>query len=193
MRRRLFLVGVVVLLVATACGGHSPPRNAVSHTPVPNTRIVPRHITVAYVDAVFVKLNHIYGDAVRAAVKAKAVTPAVRTDLHAIYKNPEYERKVTSFSMNLRIGLNNIRPNPGDQITTVVKLISASPGCIFVKTHTNFRNVDRREQPSVAAEYEKLTRRTIQSVVRQRNPTPWCISLDEVFTKPTVLRSQCGD
>lgn len=197
MRRRLLWVGmvVVVLLATAACGGRADPtRGAASRststTRVPDTRVVPRHITVAYVNAVFVKLNHVYGNAVRAAVKAKAVTPAVLADLHAIYKQPEYGRKIVLFKVSLRTELHELRNPPGNQITTVRKLLSASASCIFVETVTNFKAVMIRESKPAPSEYEKLVRRT-RADSDGMNPTPWAVSLDAVFAKPTVLDNQC--
>lgn len=189
MRRMLFLVGVVVLLVATACGGHSPTRNAASHTPVPNTRIVPRHITVAYVDAVFVKLNHIYGDAVRAAVKAKAVTPAVRTDLHAIYTRAIYPKEVVIFAHSIaKIPPTLINP-PGDQVTKVRELIHSSRSCIFVSVSTTYSKVLRAKPTPAASNYYEL--RTYQRRADDLDPTEWKLAFNESFLKKTSISDPC--
>lgn len=191
MRRRLFLVGVVVLLVATACGGHSPPRNAASHTPVPNTRIVPRHITVAYVDAVFVKLNHIYGDAVRSAVKAGHLSSAAIKDIRSIYNNPFYTREVQAFEASIRHIPSDIRRPPGDEAIEVDKLIYARHSCIFLEARVNYSKVLRRPPAPVGRDYLMLKPKMAASLKEHINPTPWAISLDIIYKGRHTVQNQC--
>src|SRR5581483_4828845 len=88
MRRR-FLALAMVMLAAGACSGsghHSAGPTTTGQTvAAPNPDVIPPVITPAYVNAVFVVLNHINGNAVRSLVAAGKVTDQVTDDLRAIY------------------------------------------------------------------------------------------------------------
>ena len=63
-------------------------------TALPNPDVIPPVITAAYVNAVFAVLNHINGDAVRALVASKRVTPTVTLYLRAMYNDPLYAEEL---------------------------------------------------------------------------------------------------
>ena len=124
MRRTLLTLGGVVILLATACGSSHPtstPTTAPNPAPAPATTIaaqapttipaptttapdtaaVPATITVAYVNAVLVQLNHVYGDAVRRSVEAGRLTSQAANDLKAIYSAPLGVEEKSIFARNL--------------------------------------------------------------------------------------------
>jgi len=136
MRRSLVAIGAVTAVVAAACGGHRsaapPPPTVVASTTTtttPDPTVVPPVITAAYLDAVFARLNHVYGDAVRELVQARSVDPRVQTLLRAIYADPQYQYELNVFQQGLASSLAQLRPNPGDPVFSLVRW-RLSDGCI---------------------------------------------------------------
>jgi hypothetical protein len=169
------------------------PTTVAPTTTLPVTATVPAQITVAYVDAVLAKLNHVYGDAVRATVAAHRLTPAAIADLSAIYsvKLGAEEQKI--FLEDIREGLGGIRPHPGDRVSRVTKLVSASPACIYARITTIYDAVDKRHPPTPADEYVELSRKAEPQAALALNPTAWIYTLDLTYGNPTVIANQCHD
>jgi hypothetical protein len=216
MRRTLLAISAAAALLAGACGSsrpHAAPSSTVATVPLPTTlpltttspvettvppapttvapttvapttvaptttlpvtATVPAQITVAYVDAVLAKLNHVYGDAVRASVKLGAE-----------------EQKI--FLEDIREGLGGIRPHPGDRVSRVTKLVSASPACIYARITTIYDAVDKRHPPTPADEYVELSRKAEPQAALALNPTAWIYTLDLTYGNPTVIANQCHD
>jgi hypothetical protein len=216
MRRTLLALGGVALL-ATACGSpHAasspttapvPIRAAVvsttttsppftppatpTTTTVPDTSIVPSTITVAYVDAVLVQLNHIYGDAVRTTVKADKLTPDAIRYLKAIYNVPLGKEEQSLFRLALADRLPNVRPVPGDPISSVQKLIYASSSCIYVRVRTNSDPALIKPVPPLADEFMGLQRS--RGGVVGIDHTPWIFFFDGVTKTVSNISNQCPE
>jgi hypothetical protein len=160
-------------------------------TTLPVTTSIPAKITAGYVDAVLAKLNHVYGNAVRATVAAHRLTPAAISDLSAIYsvKLGAEEQKI--FVEDVREGLGDIRKNPGDRVSRVTKLLSAGATCIYARIRTNYDAVDINHQTMPADEYVELNRKGSHRSPLQLNPTPWIYALDLTYGSPTAVSSQC--
>jgi len=160
-------------------------------TTAPDTSVVPRRITVAYVDAVLAKLNHVYGDAVRSLVANKRLTVGAYKDLADIYTSSlaAEEQKIfieQSSAKYLKIA----RRHPGDPITRVIRIIHSSNSCIFsrVFTNTNPETVHPTKPP--ADEYIGL-KRNIDGPTPTLNHTPWIIFFDGVNRRFTLIPNQC--
>ena len=213
MRRTLLTLGGVVMLLATACGSSHPtstPTTASTPAPTPATTIaaqapttipaptttaphtaaVPATITVAYVNAVLAQLNHVYGDAVRRSVVAGRLTSQAANDLKAIYSAPLGAEEKTLFSETVAAGLGNIRPVPGDPITSVQKLLYTSASCIYAKVQTNSDPILIRPLPPLADEFMGL-RHPASKQRRSLNPTSWIFFFDLVNKTPTNVPNQC--
>lgn len=198
MRRRLALVVVAVMLVGTACssGSHraaDPTTTSSTSTtvpPGPDPYVVPSVITPAYVNAVFRVLNHIEGDVSRELVAHDAVTPRALADLRALFNDPLYSKEVTIAQQSLAY-LSNVRRPPGDVVTTVVKIISASPTCIFVSTHSQFGAVVIKPVKAAASEYWVLKPKKVGNDPENINPTPWALSFNADYLTPTSIPDQC--
>jgi hypothetical protein len=217
MRRTLLALGGVALL-ATACGSPHPASSPTTApvpiraavvsttttsppfttpatpitTTVPDTSIVPSTITVAYVDAVLVQLNHIYGDAVRASVKADKLTAAAIADLKALYNSPLGKEEQHIFAQTLAGSLTNIRPVPGDPVTDVDKLVYTSRSCIYAQVRTNFDPIVVRHVPPPADEFMGFEQRP-KGRVSGINRTPWILFFDIVNNTTTDVANQCPD
>jgi hypothetical protein len=159
-------------------------------TTVPDTRIVPRTITVAYVNAVLAKLNHVYGDATRSVVAAKKLTVPAIEDISAIYSIDLGAEEQTVFSQTVGGGLKDVRKVPGDPITSVRNLIYASRSCVYVKVHTNSGPALLHNVKPLADEFIGL-RRVPPGRGQGRNPTPWIFFFDGVTKTASNIPNQC--
>jgi hypothetical protein len=202
MRRRLLALGGAVMLAVAACssGSHrsSPPTTvpvtSTSAVPVaggPNPDVVPPVITVAYVNAVFAALNHINGNAARLLVDDGQFTNNVRSILRAIYNDPLYEVEVRVFEQSLTNQLSNVRRPPGDRVTVVMHLLTASPKCIFVSTHSDLSAVQVTPTRAAASEYWELQPKQPGADPTRVNPTPWALSFNQAFITPTRIPTKC--
>lgn len=149
-------------------------------TTVPNPDVVPAVITPAYVNSVFVVLNHIWGNSLRAEVASGKVTPAVLADLRAVFNDPLYSQEVEGANQALS-QLANVRNPPGDPAETVIQLISASPSCIFVKSKSNVAAVVKTLPPQ-GYDYYELVPKQSNADPRRLNTTPWALAYDLFFT-----------
>jgi hypothetical protein len=157
----------------------------------PNPNVIPPVITVAYVNAVFAVLNHINGNAVRALVSSRELTPTVAMYLRAVYNDPLYAQEVKIARESIAGNLANVRVPPGDRLTTTRKLIAASPSCVFAETTTDFSAVLVHSTTPAAAEYYRLTPKQRNADPHRLNPTPWAISFNVAYLSPTSIPDQC--
>ena len=193
MRRRFAVLAVVSLSMAAACSsGHHPVAQPTTTTaPDPNPYVVPAVITPAYVNAVFKVLEHVDGNASRTLIAAKAVSPTVLADIRAIYADPLYADEVNIAEESLKGDLKNIRRPPGDVAMSVVRLISASPSCIFVEAASDYSAVVYRSPTPPASEYWGLRLKQRGDDPGHLNPTPWAFSFNRTFGAPTSIPDQC--
>ena len=165
-----------------------PPAPVTTTTSVPDRTVVPKRITVAYVDAVLAKLNHVYGDAGRAMVSHRRLTPVVHADLAKVYtaRLAATENKVFTIALGQ---LKEIRHHPGDPVSRVVRLITASPTCIFARVVTDTSKIARRTSLPVGKEYIGLARRYAYGAA---GPTPWLIFYDSILITSGSITTQCA-
>jgi len=79
-------------------------------------------------------------EATRMIVAAKNLTPAAADYLNAIYSDEEFTRQVDRFAEDLRLG--GIRPSPGNRVTTVERIIGASPSCVWLAVRRDYSAVN---------------------------------------------------
>jgi hypothetical protein len=201
MRRKLLTLGIAIAFVMAACSSSSRRASPSTSSQVPSTTarqatvtnpdVIPPVITVSYVNAVFKVLNHVNGDAVRALVANRQVTPAVHTYLRAIYNDPLYAEEVKIASESIQGSLTNVRDPPGDRVTTASKLIDVSPACLFVMTNTDLSEVVIHSTRPAASEYYRLTPKERNTDPEHLNPTPWALSFNATYLTPTSIPDQC--
>jgi hypothetical protein len=162
-----------------------------SPPPPTSPATVPSTITPAYVNSVFVVLNHVYGNALRLELKSNSLPTQAAVDLRAIYNDPLYSKELTIAAQDLAGNRSNVRGDPGDQVTRVVHLISASATCIFVDTETNVSQVVINPPP-VGYDYYELTPKQPGIDPTGLNPTPWALTYDLFFTSPTPAQDKCA-
>jgi hypothetical protein len=189
--RRLVALSVAIVAVMSGCSGgerHVAPPT----TTLPDPDVVPAVITPAYVDAVFVVLNHIYGNASRTLRAERAVTSAVKVDLRAIFNDPAYGVQLQAAQAAVAGSeIDNVRLRGGDAVTTVTQLLTASPTCIFIRVTTDLSKLELKVPAPPAAEYFEFAPKQPGNDPTRLNPTPWAIAVDEAFTTPTTAKSTC--
>src|ERR1700722_11848477 len=156
MRGRLAVIGAAAMTLAAGCSGGAHHQAAPASTLAPPTTAInpagtPSTITAAYVDAVLVQLNHVYGNAVRSEVLTKQVTPAAIQDLRAIYSGPLYTSELSAFREGESSQPSDVRDPPGDEATNVVQMLSSSRSCIFARASTSYAAVLRSPSTEAAA------------------------------------------
>jgi hypothetical protein len=198
MNRRNWMLLLALTAMVAACSSHH--HNAARATTVPSTAptttvpdpdVVPAVITPAYVNAVFAVLNHINGNASRSLVSSGELTGQVRSDLRAIYNDPLYTQEITIAQQSLSQSLDNVRRPPGDIVTSVERLISATPTCVFVETESDYSAVLVEPGHPSASEFFKLSPKSQIMDPENLNPTPWSISFNAAFLTPTSVPNQC--
>jgi hypothetical protein len=201
MRHAFLALGAAAVLSAASCSSGSPrasiPATTVAPltttTTAPDPDVIPPVITPAYVNAVFVVLNHLASNASRLLATDRAVTPEVKSDLRAAFNDPVYAQQVQMAQQALLQGVvNNVKLSGGDPVTVVLRLMTATPGCIFAETRTNFSPIEIHATPTPASEYYELRPKQRGADPMHLNPTPWAISREEAFLTPTSVVSTCA-
>ena len=211
MRRFLCLL-VASLILCAACGGGGhpsasvvtpatgtlPPVTAAPATTVPATTttttidvaVVPARITVAYVTAVLKVLNHVYGNAVRAAVRRRRLTIPAMLDLAAIYTVKQAQAEQIVFTRALSSEIKQARKRPGDPQDTVLRLVSVSRNCVVAHVSRNVSPALKKSAPPLRWDYIKLLR---ARRVTKLNSATWVISADIAFSqRPRTVPFTCG-
>jgi hypothetical protein len=138
------------MLLLTACTSHSTgaavPSATVATEPAPTTTTGPYDrppvIDAAYVNRVLAGLDAVFGDVTRTAMSTKRFPPDALARLRAIYDDDKSLQLTIDIIQNLlAAGLPGVRPNPGNQITTVVNLITTKQTCVFASATRDFRPV----------------------------------------------------
>ncbi len=191
MRRKVWALGGALLLAVAGCGGHAGAGGSGGGSGGRGVDPVPAVITVNYVNRVLAQLNVIYSDALRISLTTKQITPQVKTDLRAIYANPLYQEELAGFKLQLEHYPTDLRKHIGNRITTVVRLISASPICIFIATRENFAEILTHPGEGFGSEYYSLIRKAPSNDPQHLNRTPWQFGFNFASIKPHVVPNQC--
>jgi hypothetical protein len=201
MRRKILALGTAALLAVAACSGSSrnasptgsraPSTIATTDQGRPNPDDIPPTVTVSYVNEVLAVLNHVYGDATRSLRSSHSVSTAVKTDLRSIFNDPLYDQQVHAATLSLHGVIDNVRPDPGDLKTSVLRLITASATCIFVQTKTDFSSAFIHPTPQPASEYFELAPKQSGADPQHLNPTPWAFAVNLAYRSPTSAASTC--
>ena len=192
---RPLLIALLALWVSgVACSddGASPPAASVAsdrttssttRPPTTSTTIdvtkVPDEITVEYVQAVMDELDRRFGDLFRMYVEAEGPTQETQDLLTALFAEPEFTRLREGLGQLAAERFEGVRRPPGDPETEVVKLLTASPSCVFVETNRDLDAV--LEGPStddIAVTWIGLVPKDTSAPTASLNPTAWTLILD---------------
>jgi hypothetical protein len=179
--RRIILLGLIASVVAGACGGKGPPAATQATVPqsAPSTTAadpyaVPATIDAAYLNRVFAALDAVDSDATRIIVETRSLPPAAADRLVSIYGQQELPVQTARWLDRIDAGLPEFKPHPGAQKTTVVRLLSSRPTCVFATVKRDHTAVAIDPPPS----HEIFVYLAPLDPVRNQkgfNPTPWAI------------------
>lgn len=171
MRRTALLLAVLL----SACSGGG--KAATAPSPV-----VPAAGTeeAAAVDRILAGLDGVMGDLQRTLVRERRITPEVTDRLRSIYVGPELLNQIDAFRADVANGLVGMKNPPGNRVTTVSRLITVSPICVFVEVTRDYSPVTEGAAARPASLYVVLVTKNEADDPRQLNPTPWAMLYDGV-------------
>jgi len=172
MRRALLVT--TLLLIAPACSdsrtGAAPP------PPVPAAG----GEQAATVNRILAGLDGVMGDLQRILVRERRITPEVTERLKAIYAGPELLNHIDAFRKDVADGLSGYKDPPGNRVTTVSRLITVGPICVFAEVTRDYAPVTAGLPPRPSSLFVVLVTKTEADDPRQLNPTPWTMLYDGV-------------
>lgn len=128
------------------------------------------------------------GDIFRLYLRDRAISPRVSERIKALYGTGEkYDRTVSSLEDE-----KDYRPaqEPGNRITTVTRMITAKPTCIYAQVVRDFRPV----KGTVTGQVAWVGLRPISALADQgqHNPTPWMYVVDGVMPDLSEPPNPCA-
>lgn len=141
--------------------------------------VVPATIDEPYVDAVLAALDEIDGRATRMIVASKTVPETAISLLQAIFGDEQFLIEMGNRTESLRLDpqLTGVLANPGNRVTTVERIIAASPGCIWLAVQRDRSRVNV-DPGSTRTEYVALQPVDPTNDPGDVNGTPWAITVD---------------
>lgn len=134
----------------------------------------------AGVDRILAGLDGVMGDLQRILVKERRITTEVTDRLRSIYTGPELLIQIDAFRADVANGLVGYRNPPGDRVTTVSRLVTVSPICVFVEVSRDYGPIAEGPPPPPSSLYVVLVTKFETDDPRQLNPTPWAMLYDGV-------------
>jgi hypothetical protein len=177
--RRLAVVGVVVATLLTSCGGKEEPLGPTATVPqgttTTNPYAIPPVIDAAYVNRVLAGLDQVIGDAVRLVVKNRVVDEEVYYRLSSVYLGDTLQLNLDGIQEDLLGGMRGYRETPGNNVTTVTRLITATNTCVFAEVVKDYAPVNASGQANLSTQWVALVPLDFQRDVRHYNPTSWIL------------------
>ena len=134
----------------------------------------------ATVNRILAGLDGVMGDLQRILVKERRITTEVTDRLQAIYTGPELLNQIDAFRADVANGLTGYKAVPGNRVTTVSRLITVSPICMFAEVTRDYSPITEGAAPRPRSLYAILVTKHEADDPRQLNPTPWAMLYDGV-------------
>ena len=165
---------LLIAFVLGACSGAGGSATPASTAPAAGAE------ETASIDRILAGLDGVMGDLQRILVRERRITPEVTDRLRAIYVGPELLNQIDAFRADVANGLVGMKNPPGNRVTTVSRLITVSPICIFVEVTRDYSPVTQGVAPRPASLFVVLVTKSEGDDPRQLNPTPWAMLYDGV-------------
>ncbi len=179
--KRTGVIALLFLLATSACTSKSAPATAAA----------PGGQEVATVNRILTGLDGVIGDLQRTLVRDRRITADVTDRLKALYTGPELLNQIDAFRADVTGGLVGYKNPPGNRVTTVRRLITASPICIFVEVSRNYGPITDGPAPPPSTLYVVLVTKTEADDPKALNPTPWAMLYDGVQADGTQPEDVC--
>jgi len=176
--------GATLLLFLLATSGCSS-KGAPAAAPAPGGE------EVATVDRILASLDGVIGDLQRTLVRDRRITAEITDRLKAVYTGPELLNQIDAFRADVTGGMVGYRNSPGNRVTTVSRLITASPICIFAAVTRDYGPVADGPAPPPSPLYVVLVTKTEADDPKALNPTPWAMLYDGVQADGTQPEDVC--
>lgn len=128
---------------------------------------------------VLAALDGVMGDLQRILVRERRITPEVTDRLQAIYTGPELLNQIDAFRADVANGLSGYKAVPGNRVTTVSRLITVSPICVFAEVVRDYSPIAEGAPPPRSL-YVVLVEKHEADDPHRLNPTPWAMLYDGV-------------
>jgi hypothetical protein len=188
--RRTAIQAVLAALAFTAlaaCSDSSSdkagPTATVATEPAPTTTTdpyaVPAVIDAAYVNRVLAGLDAAVGDVLRLIMRTNTIPPEAYDRLKALYANPEFMQiKIDGYQRDIRERFKSYRPSPGNKISTVNRLLTARPTCVFVEVQRDYKAVGVAPSSDLDMQWVGLKPLDPNRDPHHFNPTQWAYTYD---------------
>ena len=162
-------------------------------TTTTNPYAVPAVIDAAYVNRVLAGLDSLKGDATRDVIRSKTITVNAFDYLRAAYDSNEFlQLTVDGLEADVRENFGDYRPNPGNVSTTVSRLVSAGPTCIFAQVQRDYTSVGIKPSPDIAIQWVALRPLDRSRDPRGLNNTLWALAYDGLPRDRLQPRNPCA-
>jgi hypothetical protein len=175
----------MALLLIGSCGGDAkeepaavtvPESVATTTAAAADEYAIPAQIDEAYVNKVMAALEHVQGDVVRKIFTARAFAQEDLVPLRAVFHDPELSAQAQGFA-RLPSSADRARNPVGDNITTVVRLITVRADCIYVEVLRDYSQTVI-DAPAPSPAFVTLRPSQPGTDPRDLNPTPWSIDAE---------------
>lgn len=187
---------MAVLFLAACSGGSDAAEERTTVPPAPevttttNPYAVPDVIDAAYVNRVLAGLDAAVGDVVRMVVQAGYVAPDALERLRALYEDRPLALQVNLLNRDARDVGESFRG--GNQVTTVSRLVTGSPDCIFAQVSRDLSAVVADPSPELAVQWVGLHRLDQARDPNRFNPTTWAFAYDGFQPDHSPPASPCA-
>lgn len=179
---------VMASLVVAGCRASegSPPEATVPTAPSTSSTTAPIDVSVIppvidepYLNAVLAALDEVNGDVTGMIHAQKRFTPEAANLLNAIYSDDQTDRQSALWLDLLSSDpqLTKMVPNPSGRTTTVDRLITATPACVWMAVRRDYSQVAVDATPG-PLEYLALRPLDRSNDPNGRNRTAWMITAD---------------
>lgn len=155
--------------------------------------MIPMRVDEAYLNAVLAALDEVEGEATRLIYASKRFTPEAAALLNAIYSDEESDRQSNGRLSALANDpeLRAIKPNPGNRKTTVTRIITAKPVCVWMAVERD-HTLDSVTPATPRAEFLALRPLDKANDPKGRNRTAWMIASEGFNPDGSEPGDPCG-
>lgn len=132
------------------------------------------------IDRVLAGLDAVMGDLQRILVRERRITPEVTDRLRAIYTGPELLNQIDAFKVDVSGGLAGYKSPPGNRLTLVSRVITASRDCVFATVKRDYSPTSSGPAAPPASLYVVLVAKNATDDPKAYNPTGWAMLYDGV-------------
>jgi hypothetical protein len=174
-----------------------PPRTnpTLATVPAPTTTTnpyaVPAVIDAVYVNRVLAELDAVMGDVTRMVIRTKTITVDAYDRMKAVYQSTEFlQLAVDGFESDMREGFSSYKPSPGNTISSVTRILAATPKCIFAEVRRDYSGV-ALAQSAVSQQWIGLIPLDRSRDPKGFNKTSWAFVYDGVPRDRSQPNSPC--